>query len=54
MTDQTQTVVMSGFGPSVRFKTKGTLAAVQVATTTSIRTVPLSEKGTSLAFHRAA
>lgn len=54
MTDQTQTVVMSGFGPSVRFKTKGTLSHVQVATTTSVRTVPLSDKGTALTFQSAA
>ena len=54
MTTENHTVVMNGFGPNVRFKTKGTNASIQVATNQSVRTVPLDSEGVNLTFHRAA
>lgn len=49
------TIVLSGFGPHVRFKTKtsGSGGTVKIVTKDTVKTVPLATKVTDLSFRAA-
>lgn len=49
----TNTVVIRGFGPHVRFKTRGTDHSVRVVTSNAVKTVPLVTPTTDIKYRAA-